>query len=185
MTTKLFSCVLIGGKSSRMGQPKQLILQQGKSWFEIIYSQLSPVCKNIIAAGAGDLPPGSWSRVADKKNCRGPLSGIISAMESQPQANCIVCSCDLPFITTDAVRWLVEQSDPSTWAVIPSLGEGFLEPLFAYYDFRILPFLKDLAENKNYRLSDISVHEKARIVQPPTHLRLAWKNCNTLGDLSV
>lgn len=185
MTTELYGCILIGGKSSRMGQPKQLILQKGTSWFEIIHLQLSAVCQNIIAAGSGELPPGKWNRVSDANTCTGPLSGIVAAMESKPKTNFIVCSCDLPHIKAEAIRWLVQQYDTTTWAVIPSLESGFLEPLFAYYDFRILPFLKNLSQKGSYRLSDVASHDRVKVVHPPVHLHSAWKNCNTLDDLKV
>ena len=183
MANPLCGCILIGGKSLRMGQPKQLIVQNGKTWFEIIYQQLASVCQKVIVVGDGALPPGEWHRVSDDETCNGPLAGLLAAMKTNDQANFIVCSCDIPNINDEAVEWLLRQIEPDVWAVLPSIKRNFIEPLFAYYDHRMFSGLQDLVNDEKYKLSNISFHEKAKIVQPPVHLYHAWKNCNTPSDL--
>ncbi len=134
MANPLCGCILIGGKSLRMGQPKQLIVQNGKTWFEIIYQQLASVCQKVIIVGDGALPPGEWHRVSDDETCNGPLAGLLAAMKTNDQANFIVCSCDIPNINDEAVEWLLRQIEPDVWAVLPSIKHNFVEPLFAYDD---------------------------------------------------
>lgn len=179
----LCGCILVGGKSSRMGQPKQLISYKGSTWFELIYAQLSKVCREVLVAGKGDLPAGDWQRVYDDDSSKGPLSGILAAMSSKPAANFLVCSCDLPYINGEAVNWLLQQSEPGVWAILPGLKKDIVEPLFAYYDHKMLSVLQKLALDERYKLLKIADHSKAKVVRPPADLRIAWTNCNTTGDI--
>lgn len=180
-------CILIGGKSSRMGRPKQLIQLGGSTWVEIIARTLSTSCSEIVVVGAGELPEGNWQRVADLEICQGPLSGILAVMESRPVANFIICSCDLPYINRDAVQWLLGERHPDYWAIVPSLDPSstHIEPLFAYYDSKMISVFRNLVSSSKYKLSDIASHHRVKIVQPPSYLLNAWKNCNTLEDLPI
>jgi len=181
--TPLFGCILVGGKSSRMGRPKQLISYKGKTWFECIFDELSHVCREVIVAGKGALPPGQWQRVADEVSCHGPLSGMLAAMKSKPGANFIVCACDLPYLNAKAVHWLLNQAEPGAWAILPRSEKQILEPLFAYYDHKMYSVLRNLALDAQYKLFKIADHCKSKIVTVPEEIRGAWINCNTSRDI--
>ena len=105
-------------------------------------------------------------------------------MGSRSKANFIVCSCDLPYLTCDAVEWLISHCEPGVWAILPST-EGRVEPLFAFYDRRMYPFLRKLSQGKKYRLQSVAEYCKCKVVDIPEELRSAWKNCNTTKDISL
>ena len=54
--TPVWGCVLIGGKSSRMGTPKHLLETAGRTWIERTVAVLRGRVEQVVIAGAGALP---------------------------------------------------------------------------------------------------------------------------------
>ncbi|MFW8602348.1 molybdenum cofactor guanylyltransferase [Desulfobacterota bacterium M19] len=171
-------CILIGGKSRRMGSPKHLLpVKNGrKSWLEHIALILTPFCREIVVAGAGELPSGKWQRVKDAPECAGPLSGILAVSRYRPTASLLVCACDMPDISTAAVSWLLEQRRAGDRALVPKTD--FYQPLFAFYDRRMGSVFEAMSKGGKFKLRYICGMDNVRIVHPPSHLRSAWNNIN-------
>lgn len=91
---KVEVCILAGGKSSRMGQPKAAMLLDGMPLLE---------WSKRIARGAG-LP----YRVIDQDigESRGPISGIQTALKTTKAEVVIFLSCDMPFVRSSTLREL-------------------------------------------------------------------------------
>ncbi len=96
--TPVFGCVLIGGKSSRMGRPKHLMRKDGQTWLARTAELLRHVCESVVIAGGGVVPEGasSFPRLVDVPDAEGPMSGLLAAMRWAPHASWIVAACDLP-----------------------------------------------------------------------------------------
>jgi molybdopterin-guanine dinucleotide biosynthesis protein A len=94
---KVEVCILAGGKSSRMGQPKSAMHLEG-----------SPLLNwsRRIAQAAG-LP----YRVIDRDltESRGPISGIQTALKTTRAEAVIFLSCDMPFVRSSTLRQLITQ----------------------------------------------------------------------------
>jgi molybdopterin-guanine dinucleotide biosynthesis protein A len=179
---KFVGCILIGGKSSRMGTPKHLLKHHGKAWLTCISSILAGYCDEIVIAGNGELPEGSWRRLADAAECKGPMAGILAAMREYPQDTIIVCACDMPEISKDAIAWLISQQQPDDWAVIPKIKDQ-LQPLFALYDPRLIPVLEDLSRRNILKMKTVCANPQVRVVSPPSTLYDAWSNINDPREL--
>ena len=52
----LYACILIGGKSTRMGRPKHLIRIDGLTLIERLEKTLRPFVRRVYISGAGRLP---------------------------------------------------------------------------------------------------------------------------------
>src|SRR4051812_5060202 len=91
---KVEVCILAGGKSLRMGQPKAAMMLDGSPLIE---------WAKRIARGAG-LP----YRVIDRDvgESRGPISGIETALKTIKAEGAIFLSCDMPFVRSATLRWL-------------------------------------------------------------------------------
>jgi len=187
LSAPVFGCVLIGGASMRMGTPKHLLLKDGKTWLERTAECLRPLTRQIVIAGTGDVPEplGELIRLPDAADARGPMSGILAAMRWAPRVSWLVAACDLPDLTTDALRWLLSTRRPGVWATLPRLEpSGFVEPLPAHYDFRCRPLLEDLAGRESFALHELASHPKVASPVVPAHLAPAWRNANTPEDLA-
>ena len=179
---RLCGCILIGGKSTRMGRPKHLIVHQNKTWLERIAAQLEQVCSTLVIAGGVGIPEplGHCPHLPDAPDSAGPLAGILSAMRWRPDASWIVAACDMPHISYEALQWLLSHRRPGVWAVIPKHAEqpgG--QPLFAYYHARCGHLMADLDKTRKAGPSAMIAHPKTLSPLIPDTLAGAWRNINT------
>ena len=182
----VWGCVLIGGKSRRMGQPKHLLQQDGRTWIERAVSVLRPRVAQVVIAGAGHLPASLAGdrRVDDVPGLGGPLAGILAAFRRYPQVSWLVAACDLPDMQDGALQWLLEHRRPGVLAVMPDLAaDGRIEPLLAYYDRACRPLLEEMATSGRQRMNRLRHAEGVMTPQPPFPLRISWRNVNTPQDL--
>jgi len=186
MKTPVYGCILIGGDSTRMGEPKHLLSENGKTWLENTACLLGKVTEKVIIAGEGTIAESLLDtvRLPDVEGVRGPMAGILSAMRWEPAVSWLVAACDLPNLSTDALQWLLSTRRPGVWASLPELkgGRG-IEPLLAHYDFRSHRLMEELAAGGVFRPGRIADNTSVIKVCPPERLSAAWLNINTKSDL--
>ncbi len=189
LSTPVFGCVLIGGKSSRMGTAKHLLTKDGQTMLARTLECFEQVVgPNVVICGPGQIADSlaRFERLADVADAQGPMSGVLAGMRWGPRASWLVAACDLPELVPAALEWLLSTRAPGIWASLPILGGShYVEPLLAHYDFRSRPLIERLAARGNFRLRDIASHPKVRTFTVPPHLQLAWRNANTPRDLFV
>jgi molybdopterin-guanine dinucleotide biosynthesis protein A len=72
----------------------------------------------------------------------GPVGGILSAFQRDPNAAWLVLACDLPFLTATTLRELVAGRQPSRLATaFRSPDNEFPEPLITIFEPRAYPEL--------------------------------------------
>ena len=183
----LWGCILIGGKSSRMGRPKHLLRgRDGNTWLERTVKTLRPYVTDIVISGAGEVPPDlkMIKRLADIPGTVGPLAGILSAARWRPYAGWFLVACDMPDISAEALSWLAGQRRAGYWGIVPKLsGDGFLEPLLACYDMRAVTVFEELLAQKIMKISKVGVHPKVHNPLIPAALAGSWRNINTPEQL--
>jgi len=182
----VFGCVLIGGRNVRMGKPKHLLVETGKTWLEKIIERLKHVCQKVVIVGNGTVPGvfNGMIRLPDIPDSRGPMAGILSAMRWAPYASWLVTACDLPNLSLESLKWLLSTRRPGVWATLPRLaGSTGIEPLLAHYDFRSHMLLEKLAAQGKFRPGQIAENSKVIVESPPDHLAAAWVNINTKSEL--
>ena len=88
--------VLAGGKSRRMGRDKATLPWAGTTLLEHIIKLLSTVAQPVRVIGRGEF----LDRVPDK----GPLGGILTALQSSDRDTNLILAVDLPLLKTDFLR---------------------------------------------------------------------------------
>jgi molybdopterin-guanine dinucleotide biosynthesis protein A len=182
----VWGCVLIGGRSSRMGAPKHLLRRDGLTWLELTVQKLMTRVDAVVLSGNGEIPGplASLPVVADVPGIRGPLAGLIAVFRWRPGVSWLVSACDLPDLDIGALDWLLSFRGPGVRAVLPDLrNNGQVEPLLAYYDCFCRELLEELVERGSLRLSELAGKPGVVTPQPPQALRGAWRNINTPADL--
>lgn len=182
----VYGCVLIGGGSTRFGKPKHLMVTRGATWLERTLRCLGEVAVRTAITGGGPVPPSleSHPRLPDVPDAAGPLAGILAAMRWAPEVSWLVAACDLPWLSGDALRWLLSTRAPGVWATVPMLpGESHPEPLLAHYDFRAHHLLEELAARGDFCPARIVANPHIISPCPPSGLAGAWRNVNAEGDL--
>ncbi len=186
LKAEVWGCVLIGGQSKRMGRPKHLISQNGSSWLEQTVATLEKRVNRVVISGAGVVPESlqHLERVPDIPGVLGPLAGIAAVMRWAPQVSWLVTPCDLPLLQDEALRWLLSQRQPGCWGLLPDLaGNGRVEPLLAWYDFRCGPLLEEFIASKQYKLNLLAHNPRIRKPRPPAGFQGSWQNINTPTEL--
>jgi molybdenum cofactor guanylyltransferase len=152
--------VLAGGKSSRMGQPKSLLLFDDTPLIVHLTRALESIFAEtvIVAAPQQELPPLPAILVRDEVPYQGPVGGIYYGLRAATGKICFVTSCDVAFLNPPLIRHLVSQ----IWdydVVVPHWQER-LQPLHAVYRASVLPLLEQqLARNE---LRPIFLFDKVR-----------------------
>ena len=184
----VWGCVLIGGRSRRMGRPKHLIEAGGCSWLERTVLLLGQCVERVVIVGPGEVPSAlaATERLADAEGAAGPLAGILAAFRAHPGVSWLVAACDLPDMEVGALEWLLACRAPGVVAVMPDLaGDGRIEPLLAYYDDNCAHLLEAMAANGQRRMNRLRAAAGVITPQPPAHLRGSWRNVNTPEELGA
>ncbi|WP_028578946.1 molybdenum cofactor guanylyltransferase [Desulfogranum japonicum] len=181
------ACLLVGGKSSRMGRAKHLIQDlDGITWAEKTVQTLQLRLNRLVISGAGELPDAisHLPRVPDEPGVAGPIAGILSVLKHYPGISWVVTACDMPEMRVEALDWLLSCRRPGVRGIFPDLsGQGRVEPLLAYYDFRVLDAVQNIVDSGSWRISRLKEVEGVLAPRPPSRLFRCWRNINTPREL--
>ncbi len=125
--------ILAGGKSSRMGSDKGLMMLNNKPFIQHIVEALQPLVNEvIIVSNNADYDIFKLKRVNDLIEGSGPLAGLYTGLHYSNTENNLVLSCDIPLINTETLKKLTKQIDENI-DVIQFESNGRTMPLIAMY----------------------------------------------------
>ncbi|MBC7659526.1 MAG: molybdopterin-guanine dinucleotide biosynthesis protein B [Chitinophagaceae bacterium] len=135
----LHGLVLAGGLSSRMGRDKSLLPYEGRPQalraLDLLQSLEIPAFLSLRAEQWSEEARASLPIITDQFLGLGPFSGILSAMQSAPNAAWLVLACDLPLLQSPVVKHLIAMRQPQKLATAyRSVSDGLPEPLCAIYE---------------------------------------------------
>jgi molybdenum cofactor guanylyltransferase len=175
--------ILAGGKNSRMGSDKGLLQVGGKSIIERQIGVLQPLVKNIIIIHNEDnYAHLGYQIYKDIIPDSGPMGGIYTALMVSQTAKIFVLSCDMPFISPELIKLIIENAEHCEIA-IPRHGEK-LEPLCAVYDQSCLETFKELLDQKTLKMMDALKFFKVKELTVPQEIleTQPFTNINTPED---
>lgn len=143
--------VLAGGKSSRMGRPKSLLLFDGAPLIVHIVRALKNMFAETVVVAAPDqeLPDLPATLVRDEVAYQGPVGGIYYGLKAAAGEFCFVTSCDVPFLNPALISLLT--SHISRYDVVVPFWENRYQPLHAVYHTSVLPLLKEQLDREELR----------------------------------
>lgn len=138
-SSPLFGLVLAGGASSRMGHDKAGLAYHGRSQLDWTFALVSKVCDATFVSVRPDQRDDAiravFPQIVDLRPGIGPIAGISAALQQHPKAAWLVVACDLPFVTEDVLRQLIERRDPRSIATAyRSSHDNLPEPLCAIWE---------------------------------------------------
>jgi len=175
--------VLSGGLSTRMGNDKSEINYHGTTQRQHVFNLLSSYCKEVFvscnqeqAQSIGDLP-----FIQDSFLGLGPLGGILSAFQQNPNVAWLTVACDLPLLSTAIIQYLISHRNPSKMATafLDSAGE-FPEPLVTIWEPRAYPILLQFLSQGYSCPRKALINSDVAILQAPD--AFAFKNVNTTEE---
>jgi len=186
----LYGGLLIGGSSSRMGLPKQLLRVGGRPLAGIAAEALGSGlgADKTVVLGSGVLPEALLElvRLPDPPGFAGPGAGLIAAHRWAPEAAWIVAACDHPWLRPEHIRWLAGQRHPGRRAVVPKQGDGHPCPTLALYEPQALESLEQQARaDRKQFVSPKAVLKipHTLVLESPAELVDGWTNVNTPEEL--
>jgi len=135
--------VLAGGRSSRMGQDKALLVLDRRTLVEHMLDKLqSRGLQARICGSRSDLTRFA-EVVPDNFAQSGPLGGIEAALAASNSELNLFVSVDLPGLPPEFLQWLVARAERSqALATIPRFGDR-LQPLCAVYSSQLLDGVRE------------------------------------------
>ena len=132
--------VLAGGRSERMQTDKGALHYHGLDQRQHTANLLAEFCPDVRVSvrpdQAATLPAG-LTALPDTFLNLGPLGGILSAFQADPNAAWLVLACDLPFLTRETLEYLVSNRQPARMATsFRSPWDAFPEPLVSIWEPR-------------------------------------------------
>ncbi len=133
MSAPLYGLLLVGGKSTRMGQDKaQLIYRDDQPEWIRLHSLLNEHCdRSFLSHPAGQ--DFGVDTIIDP--AEGPLWAIHAAQEAHPDARWLVIACDLPLLESSTIAKLIDGASTQNQATsYRSRVDSRAEPLCAIYE---------------------------------------------------
>ena len=133
--------ILIGGRSSRLGQDKAVVDLGGRSLaqraFETASSALPHSRVTFVAANEAQfaieaiIAGGRF--IFDLVANLGPISGIHAALADTQAKWVFILACDYPFVSPELIRLLFEKLSDDNDSILPEQSDGRLQPLCGFY----------------------------------------------------
>jgi molybdopterin-guanine dinucleotide biosynthesis protein A len=175
----VIGAILAGGAGKRMGGVSKAALElDGRPLAVHVADVLAEVCEPvaIVCKPDSDLPQIAgverWEEPAEPRH---PLTGIVHALE-QAEGPVLVCAVDMPWVTADACRSLLDAAPGGPAAV--AVGAGEVCPVFGVYAPEALDQLRAAVPNAPLR-DTVDALDPVRVALPPAILR----SVNTPEDL--
>ena len=169
----MIGAVLAGGRGRRLGGSKPDAQLAGRPLASYPVAALAGVCDRVVvlAKAATRLPelPGT-ERWDEPDKPRHPLTGIVHALE-RAEGPVLVCAADMPFVTSDALRTLLQGAGAGGNApAVIAVADGVLQPVLGLYAPAALEVLK--AAPADAPLTEtVESLDPGRVALPPTLVR--------------
>jgi molybdenum cofactor guanylyltransferase len=142
----MLGIVMCGGKSTRMGSDKGLLLYKNKSWAQNIFNLFTSLQLNAVVSVSKNQQEkykGFFADdilIADNEalNIYGPLRGLLTMHLQYPKTDFMVLACDMQVFTTNMCMQILTEyyNDKKTEAFVYNTSQ--LQPLAAIYTYAAL-----------------------------------------------
>lgn len=177
--------ILVGGKSTRLGQPKHRLGFHGKPQVSYLVEQFSEIGLDIrVSCNATQTEElKDYARVVDSFGDIGPLGGVLSAFQHDGTCPWLVVACDLPAVTARTFRRLLDAwTGDADVITVKGKDAAFPETTLSLYNPSIYPALYKAAHSGSYSLQHVLGEAKTQFVTPADLRELI--NVNTVKDLN-
>ena len=174
--------ILVGGSSRRMGTDKLYLQFEGQTLLERAITTCETCFKEVklVARNLSSLSSLDYELVQDSPSAKGPMAGIIAALEDCKTAICFVTAVDLPDLSHKVIESLIYQyKDQQYFGLLEAKG---LQPLCAIYHKSALKNFYQFARNGDFRMTEaVKALDHAGIALPSDR----WRNLNYPQDLAI
>lgn len=184
---KLTAIILAGGKSSRMGTDKGLVLLNGKPMIQHIIEAVQKTEINDILIISNNLAYKQFGLpvYSDIIKESGPLGGIYTGLVNSTTSRNMILSCDIPFINDEVMNVLLEDQSQSPITVLKYKDR--IHPLIGIFNTSIIPDIQEQISKNNLKVRELVQSKNATIIdlekKIPELKSHVVANVNTKNDL--
>jgi molybdopterin-guanine dinucleotide biosynthesis protein A len=187
MEEEITGIVLAGGKSSRMGTDKSLLLWNDKTLIEHAIDLLKPLCSKVIISSNKKIYNFTGCEIwSDELPQQAPMIGIYSCLKRSKTSINIILSCDMPFLGADLLQHLIGSAG-NLPILVPIHDDGLIEPLCGVYRKSIIPHLEIYIQKNNLSLNKFIQEYVSQFLKIGKELSFyrsnMFANINTPDDL--
>jgi len=178
--------ILAGGKSSRMGEDKGLVLLNGKPMIQYVIEALKEVVSNIIIISNN----ASYNKFcvpvySDLIKDKGPVGGIYTGLYHSTTELNFCISCDVPMISSDFIFWLLNKSGNAS--ITLPMYKDKVHQMIGVYSKQVLSNFKESTEKEHLKLSQVNKDMACEIIDIEKEYanfdELIFSNINTKNEL--
>ena len=164
MKKNITAIILAGGKSTRMGQEKSLILFSGKPLIEVLIDKLSRIFNNLmIITNKPDLYKKYGIEIhTDLLKNHGSLGGIYTGLFYSKTNYNFICACDMPFLNENLIKFMLKKT--GSYDIIIAQHNARLEPLSAIYSKSCITPIKEQLSKNNLKITDFFSSVKVKTI---------------------
>ncbi len=181
---KLTAIILAGGKSSRMGQDKGLMLFNEKPMIQYVIDGVKPLVNEIIIiANNNQYQKFGYPVYQDLIKNKGPLAGIYTGLTHSTTTKNIVLSCDVPFVSQQLIQELINHCN-DVEVVIPEKNK-ITHQLIGVYDKSCTVIFKKELENNQLKLK-LAIEKLNYKIVDANHIKAKlFTNINSKDDITA
>lgn len=162
--------VLSGGKSVRMGLPKDQINWHAKEQRYYLADILAHFCDKVYISCRQDQAcdlDSNYKSINDVYSDIGPLGGVLSAFQFKPKQAWLVVACDMPFLDVDCLDLLLKSRDVNKIATaFQNPDDNLPEPLVTIWEPKSYPILTDSLALGKTSLRQVLLNNDAFTIKP-------------------
>lgn len=164
-----------------MGTNKAFLEAGGQTLLARALGTLRLVCDRVAIVGDAETYSRFGPCVADIFSGCGPLGGIHSALVSSSDTLNIVLAVDMPFVSADLLRFVLDIAGSSAAMVtVPRAGKR-LQPLCAVYRREFAAVAEQALGAGNYKVDGPFASVRVRVIEAPELLTAGFSEKNFLN----
>ena len=175
--------ILAGGKSSRMGSDKGLLMIDDKPMVTHIIETLSKLTNDIIiVSNQSEYYDFGLPVFEDIIKNAGPLAGIYTGLVRAKHQKNIIVSCDVPFVSAELMTFLLKDSIDNQ-VTIP-LKNNKTHQVIGIYDKNCIEVFKQELENDQRKIKVALEKINLKVVDASQFNEKEFFNVNTPQELN-
>ena len=172
--------ILAGGKSTRMGEDKAMLLYKEQTLLQHAIDLLTPFGKRLYVSSNVTYTDLKVPIVFDSIKDIGPIGGIYSLLKEIKTQKLILTAVDTPLLTPKIIQYLLDNYDEKAKITVLKTTDG-LQMLVGIYDTSLVPIIEKQIAKKDYKLAHLIDYAKTQILDA-TAFSDSFINVNTKGE---
>ncbi len=187
LNNTLAAIILAGGRSSRMGTDKGLMLFHERPLISHVIDVLRSlnIHQILIITQHGAYEQFGYPCFPDLVQDKGPLGGIYAGLIHSAATKNLVLACDMPFLTKELISALLSNIGNEDALITQHLGKA--EPLCSIYSSSCIPHFKNKLDSDELKITDALQGLNTRAIHfddQPWFRGNEFSNLNTPDELN-